>query len=343
MNKIDISSWKTFYLTDLFNIGGSTTTPKNKLELSEDGEYPYITTAATNNGVNGYSNVFTDFGNVLTVDSAVLGTTFYQEKNFTASDHVEVLTPKFNMDKNTGLFIASVMNATGRLYGYAYNDKRSQTALKNEKIVLPVDSQGKLNIAFMDSFIEKSKKNVDLKIKNMKKVINNPKKKINIQKWKDFHLYDLFEIDSGSKLDKVQMKTDNPRVNFVGRANANNGVTTKVNLIDGLEPYNAGNLTLSLGGEYLGSCFIQKEPFYTSQNVNVLIPKIEMSLYSKLFISTVIFRKSRLKYKAFIDELNRHVKTDFSFKLPVDMNGKPDWNYMEEYIKSLRFSSKIRS
>ena len=56
------------------------------------------------------------------------------------------------------------------------------------------------------------------------------------------------------------MSNNNPTVNFVGRANVNNGVTEYIDEIDGLKPYNAGNLTISLGGEYLGSCFIQEKP-----------------------------------------------------------------------------------
>lgn len=57
------------------------------------------------------------------------------------------------------------------------------------------------------------------------------------------------------------MKDNAPSVNFVGRANANNGVTDYIDRIDGLEPYKAGYMTISLGGEYLGSCFIQDKPF----------------------------------------------------------------------------------
>ena len=55
----------------------------------------------------------------------------------------------------------------------------------------------------------------------------------------------------------------------------------------------------------------------------------------KQFIATMIFRESRSYYKAFIDELNRHIKTDFSFFLPVDTKGKPDWKYMENYMQSI--------
>lgn len=136
------------------------------------------------------------------------------------------------------------------------------------------------------------------------------------------------------------MKDNAPSVNFVGRANANNGVTDYIDRIDGLEPYKAGYMTISLGGEYLGSCFIQDKPFYTSQNVNVLIPKKEMSYYQKQYIATMVFREGRLHYKAFIDELNRHMKTDFTIPLPVKDDESIDWEYMELYMKFIEENGK---
>ena len=76
-----------------------------------------------------------------------------------------------------------------------------------------------------------------------------------------------------------------PTVNFVGRSSENNGVTAFVDEIEGTEPYKEGNLTVALGGEYLGSCFIQDYPFYTSQNVNVLIPKEDIDILEKIAIN----------------------------------------------------------
>ena len=60
-----------------------------------------------------------------------------------------------------------------------------------------------------------------------------------------------------------------------------------------------------------------------------------MTFGVKQFIATMIFRESRLYYKAFIDELNRHIKTDFSFYLPVEASGKPNWAYMEKYVQTI--------
>ena len=342
MQLVNTNKWKKIPLTELFTIIGSTTTPKNELNLDDGGDYPYITTAGTNNGICGYSNKFTDEGNIITIDSATNGYAFYQKRNFTASDHVEKLVPKFTMNENIGLFIAGILNNTRKYYGYEYIEKRSQKALKNEYIILPINKQGKPDYKYMDSYIKKIKKDVDNKISNMEYTNMLFSNRINTSKWQRFNLYNdnLFRIDAGSKLDRVDMTVKNPTINFVGRANANNGVTAKVDLIKGLKPYDAGNLTISLGGEYLGSCFIQNKQFYTSQNVNVLIPKWKMSDNVKRFIAIMIFKEGRTYYKAFIDELNRHMKTDFSILLPITRKDCPDWNFMERFINRINTNTE---
>lgn len=60
-----------------------------------------------------------------------------------------------------------------------------------------------------------------------------------------------------------------------------------------------------------------------------------MSFEVKQFISTMIIKESRLYYKAFFDELNRYIKMDFTFLLPVKADDRPDWKYMEQYMKNM--------
>lgn len=154
-------------------------------------------------------------------------------------------------------------------------------------------------------------------------------------KWYDYHLYDLFIINTGNKFDKSKMTTFAPSVNFVGRSSKNNGVTAYVDLIDGVTPYPAGNMTIALGGEYIGSCFIQRHPFYTSQNVVVLSEIHPMSENVKLFIANLIRYESKNNYKAFARELNSHIKTDFVIKLPSISEGVVDFKFIEDYILKL--------
>jgi len=54
----------------------------------------------------------------------------------------------------------------------------------------------------------------------------------------------------------------------------------------------------------------------------------------------MVFREGRLHYKAFIDELNRHMKTDFTIPLPVKDDESIDWEYMESYMKFIEENGK---
>ena len=145
-NQVNINGWKDFRLDHLFNIAGSKTTKKSVLESSGAGIYPYITTKATENGISGYYDIKTEIGNCLTVDSAVLGSCFYQEKDFSASDHVEVLRPKNDtFNKNHGLFIKTcieIVNTNKYDYGYKYNQKRIADTI----IQLPSKQVGNINV-----------------------------------------------------------------------------------------------------------------------------------------------------------------------------------------------------
>ena len=162
--------------------------------------------------------------------------------------------------------------------------------------------------------------------------------RLNTSEWQEFFLHDLYEIRMGNGFDKNKMTYDAPSVNFVSRVSYNNGVDDYVDYIDGVKPFEAGLLTVALGGSYLGSCFVQEEPFYTAQNVAVLLPKIkDMNEYVNIFISGLIRYESKIKYYAFGRELNAHIGREFSIKIPVNNVGKPNWLFMEEYIKSLRY------
>jgi hypothetical protein len=139
---IDINKWKEYKLNELFNIKGSKTTPKKELEKKGKGKYPYITTTAFNQGVSGYYDFFTEKGNILTFDSAVLGTCFYQEKDFSASDHVELGIPYYKgFNKKIGLFLQMVINKKNKGV-YHYGHKANQQRIKDTVIKLP----SKLNI-----------------------------------------------------------------------------------------------------------------------------------------------------------------------------------------------------
>ncbi|MDY6155343.1 MAG: restriction endonuclease subunit S, partial [Agathobacter sp.] len=167
---------------------------------------------------------------------------------------------------------------------------------------------------------------------------------IDTSSWKEFHLYDIFDINMGNKMDRGKMSDGT--IAFVGRTANNNGINARVGKVvdhekyGTVEPYEKGCITLALGGS-IGSCFIQEEPFYTSQNVAVLISKTNQSDYALRFITSVITHSVlHGKYEAFTEELNKHIKTDFVISLPATSDGQPDWDYMESYMKAVMEESE---
>lgn len=349
MNRIDVSSWKEFQVGQLFFILNGIGITKREI-FEHPGTLPAIQSGEENFGCIGYldyeycikQNYSISKGECLTVArSGSSGYVGYQSAQCVVGDSAKLLEPKFDANKERLLFIRALLMVNKAKY--AYSDKVTRENYEKDVILLPVLPDETPDWQYMENYMQQMERKVREEIyliKGLTSELLQPK--INIVSWKRFHLYDdnLFTIDSGTKLDKIKMTNENPSINFVGRTNANNGVTDYIDRIEGITPYEAGCMTVSLGGKFLGSCFIQDKPFYTSQNVNVLIPKHPMSDYCKHFIATMIFKEGQSHYKAFQDELNRHMKTDFSILLPTTKDNTPDWKYMEQYMRNITLKTQ---
>jgi len=171
---LSTKEWMWFDYRELFRISGSKTTSIEELKTYGDGEYPYVTTQAVNNGVEGFYNFYTEKGGVLTIDSAVLGFCAYQEKDFSASDHVEILTPLFEMNRYIAIFLVTLINK--EQYRYNYGRKCSHIKLKKSRIKLPAikDTQGNWqpDWKYMEEYIKSLPYSVNLEINEKAKLLN---------------------------------------------------------------------------------------------------------------------------------------------------------------------------
>lgn len=153
--------------------------------------------------------------------------------------------------------------------------------------------------------------------------------------FKKFLLTDFFFVDYGNKFDLNKMETfSNSSIAFVSRTAQNNGISAYVEPISNVSPYPSGAITVALGGS-IGSTFLQKQPFYTGQNVAVLTPKMPMSDVVKLFIACIIKFESSLRFVAFGRELNKHIKRDFTISLPCAATNKPNWQAMSDFMSEI--------
>lgn len=151
-NQISLENikFKNFLIKDIFDVTGTKTTSIRELVKMGEGEYPYITTSSKNFGLGGKFNFFTEMGHVLTLESAVNGVCFYQEKQFSASDHVEKLTPKENVTKEFLIYVSVLINK--QTFRFNYGRKANQDRIKNMTISLPIAGD-KIDYDFIDRFI----------------------------------------------------------------------------------------------------------------------------------------------------------------------------------------------
>lgn len=366
--KIDFSKWKTFLFTEVFIIKKGFY--NKKPEESGNGTIPFLGATDKNNGVTAYYtkdeiNSSSKTGSlpndaidkkifpgksVCVTNNGSVGYAYYQESEFTCSHDVNPLYRKdgeFNYF--TGLFVASIIMKDR--YRWGYGRKWRPERMVKSKINLPATTEGKPDWDWMERFM-KSLKHKPIKTRNKKKLSN-----VNASTWKEFYLHKLFNTSMGNGIDAIATTNDNPKYNYVSRDSNGNGVVGYVDEVEGQKPFPAGAMSLALGGSFLGSCFIQKEPFYTAQNVGILQEKEPLSIHTKLFISTLIRNECKIKYQAFGRELNSHFRKEFTLKLPVLMDGNnyvfdknkkysdkgyvPDWKFMEKYIKSLPYGDRI--
>lgn len=342
MNNLDISRWQAIETNKIFTCKNTSNVLSRDI-TPNSGFTPYVTASGINNGVVTYidaSGYETIPGNCILIGGKTFTVT-YQEKDFVSNDsHNFIVRAKKRLSNKQYLFLSVIIRNYFR-QRFSWMDAITKDKFLKEKIPLPINDNNEPDWTYMEDYINEIEDKAKNKIIKLKTVKGN-QTNVNTNSWKRFHLYDdqMFTIDSGNKFDKSKMFTIEPTINFVGRSSINNGITCEVDRVEDAEPYKAGNMTIALGGEYLGSCFIQDKDFYTSQNVGVLIPKWDMPYNVKLFISFVIFKEAQTYYKAFEDELNRHMSTDFSILLPIDSDEVPDWDYMEKFIDNIKKKSK---
>lgn len=370
---LNTNNWEEFCLNDIFEIGPGNYRSKDEYE---EGLTPYVTASANNNGIAQRINLQADFkGNAITTGK-VGCTAFYQIEDFCASSDVNIFrATKFEMNSKIGVFITSIINFSEN-YKWTYGRQCRVGDSKKIVVKLPIlldknqipiiDTNNKFNkngfvpdFKFMEEFVENIQQNeTKNSIGNSLKTQNsNNKAHIKSADWQEFYLHKLFNITMGNGIDANKTTDFEPKFNYVSRDSNGNGVVGVVDEINGEKPFPAGAMSVALGGSFLGSCFIQRKPFYTAQNVAVLQEKVPLSLHTKLFISTLIRNECKIKYLAFGRELNSHIKRDFTIKLPVlkDDNNivldkkkvfsesgyVPDWQLMEKIIKSLPYSDRI--
>lgn len=150
-DSLDIDNWSTFNLSDLFDI------KKGKRLTKEDmvsGDTPFIGAIDSNNGWREFINLPAIHpGNTITVNYNGNGVAdaYYQPLPFYASDDVNVLHPKFQINVFNALFICTIIRR--EKYKFSYGRKWNKERMEKSAINLPAKN-GKADFLFMEAYIK---------------------------------------------------------------------------------------------------------------------------------------------------------------------------------------------
>lgn len=375
--KLNINDWKDFKISSIFSIYNGKGITKE--EISDNpGTFTVVQSGEENNGVLGTIDIhycksmnytLSEKPCLTVARSGSAGYVSYQHAGCVVGDSAKILL--LNNDHSTNsqyLFLKTVLSANK--FKYAYGRKVTEDKYMNDTIRLPIwhNPDGSAFIdethkysgegyvpdwEFMNHYIH-SLHYKPITTKN--KIGHAPD--LHVDLWKKFKIADIFEIKYGVNLELntcIEADKNEPdSVNFVARTAENNGISSRVKIMDHVTPQKSGLISVAGGGSAL-STFYQDEPFYSGRDLYTLDAKANISPASKLFIITII-EQNKYKY-SYGRQANKTLST-LIIRLPILYNADgtpyiddtysysakgyvPDWKFMERYIRSLPYGDRI--
>lgn len=368
---MNTENWKWFRYDEVFDIkhGFYNKKPDN----NPLGDIPFIGATDSNNGITSYSDLETIenttktgdgnnaplsekiFENCLAVtNNGSVGYAYYQEKPFTCTHDVNPLYLKDReLNKYIALFLCTIIEK--ERFRWAYGRKWRPKRMPSSMIKLPAikNNNGTYtpNWQYMEDFVKN--KIIPIMPQKAKRVwMNNFDKsplfdicaKLNVSTWQKFRFGDYFEKPykaiAYSAQDLIMTNPDDKdSLPYVTRTDKNNGVKGYYRKDDTFVIESGNAITL---GDTTATIYYQEKDFICGDHI-VIVRSKSLNKYVGLFIVTLLNRE-RYRYnygRAFLKDMLE----DTILKLPAIQNSDgtytPDWQFMEDYIKSLPYSKNI--
>ena len=333
---LNVETWKEFRLGDLFSeMYKAEAHVKGELEcydIPSENTIRFISRTEMNNGCdcyvlnNGLSRI--ERANAIAIGDTT-ATCFYQGEDFVCGDHMVICRGEW-IDLHTALFIISLLKR--EKYKYSYGRAFKMELISNTMLKLPATADNTPDWDYMKSYI-KSLNHKPLATANRGGYGSHT---LGVETWKDFCLGDYFEIKKGKRLTSDDQTEGNTP--YIGAIDSNNGIANYI----GQDAIHAGNtISLSYNGS-VGEAFYQPKPFWATDDVNVLYFREENGVpfnkYIALFVCAVL-RQEKYRYSYGRKWVLESMKSTI-IKLP-EKDGKPNWLYMESYIKALPYGDRI--
>lgn len=341
----------TCTVSDIFDVRYGHSLELNALPLASPADgIPFVSRKMGDNGISAYVAPIGGVEPAPAGDiSCALGgngvlTTHLQELPFYAGRDVAILRPKQPMTKAEILFYCLCIKSNRYRYNYG---RQANKTLGGLKIPALADVPSWVNDADVEPYV------------GVGQAVSTASLIQSCQSaWANFRYDKVFDIKKGyyNKKPPACEKDDEGAVPFIGASESNNGVTSYHRFSDIAEYGRGGEreiekstvkkvfgpqaITVANNGASVGYAFYQSQQFTCSHDVNPLyLLDREMTTEIGLFLCALI---SLDRYRWNYGRKWRPSRMPRSIiRLPVRPDGKPDWEYMESYVRTLPYSKTI--
>lgn len=331
-------------ISDLFHIINGQGLELLECTLCSEGGIAFVSRTSCNNGIVAFVEPIKDVAplprHAITValGGSVLSC-FYQPKEFYTAYHVASLYPKIDMTIEEMIAYCCVIECNKYRYNYG---RQANKTIRNLKIpdIDTVRHELKQSPLLHNIF-----ESTPLLLELEPDLSNVP--------WQWFRYDEIFDIKKGF-YNKKPEESGFGTIPFIGATDSNNGITSMHTMQEIELASKTGNtpnqdieekifkgncITVSNNGS-IGYAFYQEKDFTCSHDVNPLYLRGQtMTKYIAMFLCTLIELE---QYRWAYGRKWRPKRMPSSLiKLPITKEGNPDWQFMENYIKSLPYSANI--
>lgn len=237
------------------------------------------------------------------------------------------------MNTDSGLFTALMVMHNS--HGTNYGNQLSSEDLAKKRILLPVDIDNEPDYTYMEEYTNSKRDELISRYKafvekQMEGLEYKKIPKLNEKEWKPILLVDIFELIRGKENNMKSLEEG--RLPLISAKAIDNGlkafVCTEKDTIKG------NCITLNNDGDGgAGYAFYQPSEMALDSHVTALLPKIDISKYTMIFMARCI-SSLRGFFGHGLSISNKRAKK-IKIMLPVDNQGNPDYEYMEQYSKNV--------
>jgi hypothetical protein len=259
----------------------------------------------------------------VSLGGSYLLSSFVQPKTFYTAQNVSVLIPKKEMSVTEKIYYCKCISMNR--FKYSAFGREANKSLKYLEVPSTVPEwvvgNDTTNLIELRSKLNESKADIELNLSD--------------RTWDWFEYRKLFKIVRGRGARKTDT-TEKGTVPLITSIDSNNGLIGYVNK---LPAHESNVITVNRNGS-VGKAYYQSKSFCSTEDVHVFIPLFKLNIYIAMFLIPLIMKETyRYSYgrKWGIERMNKTM-----MKLPIKRKGEPDWQFMQNYIESLRYSNNLR-